>query len=258
MEQINIEDPRVELKQYQATRDLEIRNRLVLHYLYIVRSAAVQLRGVSKSVAQEEDLLNEGVLALMECMERYDETRGAKFETFAFLRVRGALIDYIRKQDFVPHRMRRMGRRIDEAYMTLANQSMREPSIEEIANYLEIPSEKLDSCVKDLNNSVILSFEGVLDDVMGYVSRVEPEMKDISLKPEDNIMKKEIEEILAKGIEELSTKERMVITLYYYEELKYAGIARVLDIGESRVCQIHSRAILKLKNILEDYINGGT
>lgn len=254
MERIKIEDPAGQLQQYQQTKDLEIRNCLVLHYLYIVRSAAVHLRGVSSGVTQEEDLLNQGVLALMECMERFDKMRGAKFETFAFMRVRGALIDYIRKQDWVPHRVRHMSRQIDEAYRILSNQTMREPSMEEIAGYMDIPQEKLDSCMKDMNHSSILSFEGILEDVTGYAARMEPETEDILLKPEDSLLKNEIEEILVQGIEELNPKEQMVITLYYYEELKYAEIARVLDIGESRVCQIHTKAICKLKYKLEEYM----
>lgn len=110
------------LKEYQQTGSPELREKLINEYIHLVRSAAVQMRGMASGYAQEEDLVNQGVLALMDCLERYDETRGAKFETFAFLRVRGSLIDFVRSQDWVPHRARSLQRHIEEAFRQLANE----------------------------------------------------------------------------------------------------------------------------------------
>lgn len=256
MEQAYIEDSMEELLEYQKNGDLEVRNRLVLSYLYIVRSAAVQLRGAAANSGQEEDLLNQGVLALMECMERFDASKGAKFETYAYIRVRGAMIDYIRKQDFIPHRTRNMGKKINEAYMQLANETMREPTLEELSEYLKLDAGKLNQYMKDINNSAVLSFEGMLNEVTGMAVKQELPMTDMDLKPEESFMKQEIQTILADGIDSLSDKEKAVISLYYYEEIKYAGIAKIMGIGESRVCQIHTKAILKLKTIMEEYMRG--
>lgn len=192
MEQAYIEDSMEELLEYQKNGDLEVRNRLVLSYLYIVRSAAVQLRGAAANSGQEEDLLNQGVLALMECMERFDASKGAKFETYAYIRVRGAMIDYIRKQDFIPHRTRNMGKKINEAYMQLANETMREPTLEELSEYLKLDAGKLNQYMKDINNSAVLSFEGMLNEVTGMAVKQELPMTDMDLKPEESFMKQEL------------------------------------------------------------------
>ena len=250
------QDSTEKLEGYLRTQEEELRNELLMDYLYIVRRAAVQLRGIMKGSVDEEDLINQGAIALMECLERYDSTKGAKFETYAFLRVRGALIDYIRRQDWIPHQTRRLGKKVDQAYMEMANRYMREPTMEEIAQYLEMPVEKLDQNMRVMNNSVILSFENVLQGIAEHSIKAEPVSMDVSIRPEANLFEKEIKQVLADAIDELTEKERLVITLYYYEELKYAQIAEIMGVGESRICQLHTRAILKLKIKLEEYMKG--
>ena len=244
------------LEKYQATKDLELRNELTMSCIYIVRSAASQMRGIASGYAQEEDLINQGVLALMDCMDRYDKTKGAKFETYAYMRVRGALIDFIRKQDWVPHRARNFNKKIEEAYASLSNRNMREPDVEEIASYLDIPPEKVESHLQYMNHSVVISLESMLEDITGTILRAEPENRNDSYKPEESLYYKEICRTLTTSIESLKEKERLVITLYYYEELKYAEIAEILEISESRVCQIHTQAITKLKEDLIEYVRG--
>lgn len=244
------------LEKYQATKDLELRNELTMSCIYIVRSAASQMRGIASGYAQEEDLINQGVLALMDCMDRYDKTKGAKFETYAYMRVRGALIDFIRKQDWVPHRARNFNKKIEEAYASLSNRNMREPDVEEIASYLDIPPEKVESHLQYMNHSVVISLESMLEDITGTILRAEPVNRNDSYKPEESLYYKEICRTLTTSIESLKEKERLVITLYYYEELKYAEIAEILEISESRVCQIHTKAITKLKEDLIEYVRG--
>ena len=244
------------LEKYQATKDLELRNELTMSCIYIVRSAASQMRGIASGYAQEEDLINQGVLALMDCMDRYDKTKGAKFETYAYMRVRGALIDFIRKQDWVPHRARNFNKKIEEAYASLSNRNIREPDVEEIASYLDIPPEKVESHLQYMNHSVVISLESMLEDITGTILRAEPENRNDSYKPEESLYYKEICRTLTTSIESLKEKERLVITLYYYEELKYAEIAEILEISESRVCQIHTKAITKLKEDLIEYVRG--
>ena len=201
-------------------------------------------------------MINQGVLALMDCMDRYDKTKGAKFETYAYMRVRGALIDFIRKQDWVPHRARNFNKKIEEAYASLSNRNMREPDVEEIASYLDIPPEKVESHLQYMNHSVVISLESMLEDITGTILRAEPENRNDSYKPEESLYYKEICRTLTTSIESLKEKERLVITLYYYEELKYAEIAEILEISESRVCQIHTKAITKLKEDLIEYVRG--
>ena len=232
------------------------KDSLILQYLPIVRKAAVQLRGMAGSLLQEEDLVDQGVIALMECLERYDESRGAKFETYAFLRVRGAMIDYIRSQDWVPHRARNFQKKVDEACAMISNEKMREADAQEVADYLDIPVEKVENHIQYMNHAAVLSFENVLQDMTGLVAKGELEAEDVSTKPEESLFYKELREQLAAAIDSLGEKERLVISLYYYEELKYSEIAEILGIGQSRVCQIHTKAIGKLNASMEEYMKG--
>lgn len=249
MEQISIE-------AYRQHGGQELRDRLILQYLPIVRKAAVQLRGMAGSLLQEEDLVDQGVIALMECLDRYDDSRGAKFETYAFLRVRGAMIDYIRSQDWVPHRARNFQKKVEEASSMLSHERMREPDAKEVADYLDIPVEKVESHIQYMGHAAVLSFENVLQDMTGLVAKGELEAEDVSSKPEESLFYKELQQQLAEAVDSLGEKERIVISLYYYEELKYSEIAEVLGIGQSRVCQIHTKAIGKLKASMEEYMKG--
>ena len=241
MEQTESEDMVRVLDDYRKSGGQELRNRLIVHYLPIVRSAAVQLRSMAGSLLEQEELIDQGVLALIECLERYDPDRGARFETFAFMRIRGAMIDYIRSQDWVPHRARNFQKKVDEAFSILSHEQMREPDVGDVADYLDIPVEKVENHIKDMT---------------AIVAKGELEAGGIEGKPEESLFYKELMETLTSAIDGLGEKERLVITLYYYEELKYSEIAQVMGIGQSRVCQIHTKAIHKLKTSLEDYMRG--
>lgn len=256
MEQTSIEDAKEALKVYQKNGGQELRNELIIHYLPIVRSAAVQLRGMAGSILQQEDLVDQGVIALMDCIERYDESRGAKFETYAFLRVRGSMIDYIRSQDWVPHRARSFQKKVDEACAALSHQWMREPEAKEVADYMGVPVETVENHMRYMNHASLLSFENVLQDMTGLVAKEELESGEISGKPEESLSYKEMQRALADAVNALGEKERLVIALYYCEELKYTEIGEVLGIGQSRVSQIHTKAIGKLKDSMEKYMRG--
>ena len=256
MEQTDSEDMVRVLEEYRKNGSQELRNRLIMHYLPIVRSAAVQLRSMAGSILEQEELIDQGVLALIECLERYDPDRGARFETFAFMRVRGAMIDYIRSQDWVPHRARSFQKKVDEAYSMLSHEKMREPDADEVAGFLDIPVEKVENHLKYMNHAAILSFEAVLQDMTGVIAKGELEATDVDTKPEESLFYKDLQRTLAEAVEALGDKERLVVSLYYYEELKYSEIAEVMGIGQSRVCQIHTKAMKKLKNSLEEYVRG--
>lgn len=255
MEQTAIQLPQQILMDYKKSGDMELRNELVMHYLYIVRTLARRLAG-SAPGCSVEDMVNQGVLALMDCLDKYDFTRDTKFETYAYLRVRGALIDYIRRQDWIPHRIRRMKKQMDEAYFALANEQMGEPALSDLAGFMDVPEDTLQNCIQVMDHAAVLSFEELLDHITGTAAGNEPESKDMTGRPEDELLAGETRQVLADAIDGLSARERTVISLYYYEELKYAEIASVMEISESRVCQLHSRAVSKLKNTLENYLRG--
>ena len=151
---------------------------------------------------------------------------------------------------------RNFQKKVEEACSILSHKQMREPDVNEVADYLDLPVEKVENHIKYMNHANLLSFESVLQDMTAIVAKGELESGDIEGKPEENLFYKELMGTLTSAIDGLGEKERLVITLYYYEELKYSEIAQVMGIGQSRVCQIHTRAIQKLKASLEDYMRG--
>lgn len=234
------------IQEYRATGNINLRNDIVLRYLDVVRLIAVSLRNIYLKYASADDVINEGVLALMGAIETFDPERGVKFETYASLKIKGAIIDYVRRQDWVPRQVRRFGKELDSAYGELFSKLGRHPTNDEIAEYMGITKEKLARQMADAAGAITLSFEELL-----YEDNFNVE----GGKTADREMyEKEQKRVVAQAIDELSPKAKQVVVLYYYEKLKYSEIGQVLGISESRVCQIHAKAILRLKLSLEQYI----
>ena len=234
-------------EQYRLTKDVGLRNDIVLRYMDIVKYVAVSTRGIYCKYAEMDDIVNEGVLALIKAVESYDLERGVKFETYAAIRVKGAIIDFVRKQDWIPRRIRHFGHTLDAAYNALYTQLDRHPTNQELADYLEMPKEKLLKAMADLTGAATLSFEELL-----YEDNFE-DMEQGGLSADQEMYDKELREVLTAAINELKPREKQVISLYYYERLKFGDIAKVLNVSESRICQIHSKAMLLLKRKLKEY-----
>lgn len=249
------EDPISLMKEYKETGDLELRNQLVMHYSYIARTVAVQMRGISSNYAQVEDVVNQGVITLIDCVERFDINKGIKFESYAFMRIRGAIIDFVRKQDWLPRRVRLTAKNITITHDQLCNELLREPTQQEIADRLGMTLDKLTKYYSEISNSVLLSFEGLIQNVNQMGDLLENFLAVDSL-PEKNIFKQELRETLKEAIDSLSERERLVVTLYYYENLMLSDIAKILNVSDQRVSQINSKAILKLRGKMENYMKG--
>jgi RNA polymerase sigma factor for flagellar operon FliA len=235
-------------QRYKESGDISIRNEIVLLYMDNVRYTALSLRNIYAKGYDVDDLVNEGVIALIAATETFDLDRGVKFETYATLKIKGAIIDYIRKQDWVPRRVRKFGRQLDEAYGTLYNELGRQPENQELADYMGITIEQFDKTLSDTASANTLSFEELLyeDNFTSYNGE---DFADCRLYA------KEQKQVVIDAIATLTPKEQQVVSLYYYEKLKLREIADVLGVTESRVCQIHSKCMLLLKRKLEDYIN---
>lgn len=238
------------LEEYGMSRSEELRNEIVLKNLGLVRACALSLRNTYIKYGDVDDVINEGVIALMEAIDSFDPTKGAKFETYASLKVRGAVIDYVRKQDWVPRPVRKFARDLDKANSILYNQYNRAPTNAELAEHLGITEEKLLRGMADASNAVTLSFEELLYEDNFEETPAGGESTDARL------LRNERRQIIADAIAQLKEKERQVITLYYYKSMKYSDIAKVIGVSESRVCQINTKAILALKAALEPYIKG--
>lgn len=232
--------------EYRETGNINLRNDIVLRYLELVRVIAVSLRNIYSKYASVDDIINEGVIALIGAIDTFDPDKNVKFETYANLKVKGAIIDYVRKQDWVPRQVRRFGKDMEAAYNELYSTLDRRPSNEEIAEHMGITKERLAKGMAEAAGAITLSFEELL-----YEDNFNVEGSDGA---DSEMYKKELKTVIAEAIDNLKPKEKQVVTLYYYEKLKFSDIAKVLEVSESRVCQIHSKAILILKHSLQEYM----
>ena len=239
------------IKKFKETGDIEIRNEIVLCYMDTVKFSALALRNVYAKGFDVDDLINEGVIALINAAETFDLDRGVKFETYASLKVKGAIIDYIRKQDWVPRQVRKFGRELDEAYGVLYHRLDRVPTNQELADYLGMTKEQFAKRLADTAGANTLSFEELLyEDNFSTFNATNTGQG----QADSRLYSKEQSRVIAEAIASLKPKEQQVVTLYYYEKLKLREIAEVLEVTESRVCQIHSKSMLLLRQRLEHYI----
>ena len=239
---------------YRSSGCQELKWPLALRYVGLVKSIALQVRGVYSSFAQVDDIINEGVLALVSSIDKFDPDKGIKFETFVSKRIRGAIIDLARRQDWVPRSVRRKAREIDQASSELYAELGRYPTDEEIAGRLGISSQQYQ---EDLTNSSLcnlLSLDSIFDDQ--DQSGADVADSGGAGRPEDSLLRQEMLDTLTEGIGSLRENEQMVVSLYYRKNLSMKEIAQVMEVSEPRISQIHSRAIQKLRLYMNRYLNG--
>lgn len=231
--------------------------RLVEQYLPMVKSLAHHVASrLPHNAIDLNDLIQAGVLGLIDAVKRFDPSRGIKFETYAHLRVKGAILDELRAQDTLPRTWRHRARAYEEAYLKLEQRLGRIPSVEEVAAELGIPIEQCQDELKGLAGLKLISLDGQVFDGDQSRSLREVLADTEGRDPVEILGLGELRERLAQAIEELPEKHRLVITLYYYEELTMKEIAMVLGVTESRVSQIHSEAILSLRAKMRRFWDG--
>ena len=238
---------------YKDTGLEELKWPLALRYVGLVKSIALQVRGVYSSFAQVDDIVNEGVLALVGAVDKFDPDKGIKFETFVSKRIRGAVIDLARRQDWVPRSVRRKAREIDQASVELFTELGRYPSDEEIAARLGVSPDQYQADLADSSLCNVLSLDAVFEDREQGGADVADSG---AARPEDSLLRQELLDTLTDAIESLRENEQMVISLYYRKNLSMKEIAQVMEVSEPRISQIHSRAIQKLKLYMKKYLNG--
>lgn len=237
--------------KYKETGDVTLRNQIVLQYGSMVKYIAVSMRNLYLKYADVEDIINECIIALISALDGYDVNKNVKFETYASIRIKGAIIDFIRKQDFIPRSIRTFSKELEITYSALYSELNREPTTDELAERMKLPADKFRKLLGESASAATLSFEELL-----YENNFEiPDAKDSDVwEAERGIVQNELATTLAQAIDSLKDKEKKVISLYYYEKLKFSDIAKVLQVTESRVCQIHAKAILKLRMSLNEYL----
>lgn len=241
------------LAMYQKDGSLEVKQALTLRYLYIVKTIALQMRNIYAGNLQMEDIINEGVIAIMKSIDRYDPERDNKFETFVSRRIRGMIIDLVRKNDWMPRDFRKQVKAMEEAQASLSRSLGRPPTDEETADLLGMDLRKYRKLQRMSVMMNVLSLDMITDDE-GEHQSLQISSGDVSSQPERAFLKVESRQILAEAIENLKEKEKMVISLYYVEELNMGQISQVLGVSEPRISQIHSSAIRKLKAYMSSYM----
>jgi RNA polymerase sigma factor for flagellar operon FliA len=237
-------------KKYSETKDQSIKEQLILEYADLVKYVAGRLSIYFGSNVEYDDLVGYGVFGLIDAIDKFDLTKKVKFETYASLRIRGAIIDSIREQDWAPRSLRKKGKELERAYSELENQLGHSATDQEIADKLGITIEELTKLLQEVNVSQMISLDDYLEQnhETGFDSY---SMQRESNSPEQRMEIVELKEILADSIEKLPEKERIVVTLYYYEELTLKEISLIMKVSESRISQLHTKAIMRMRGKLE-------
>ncbi|MGO4971907.1 sigma-70 family RNA polymerase sigma factor [[Clostridium] aminophilum] len=250
---MNIEEMTNEelFKAYHETGDQAIRQALTLRYVYIVRTVAYRTRDMYSGSMQAEDIINEGVIEIMKAIDRYDPDKDNKFETFISRRIRGMVIDMIRRSDWMPRNFHKERRSIEDAREEMMRDLGRVPSDEELAERLNMDVKRIQLIQRVQNCTNVLSLDMTFYEDDESVFQVPT--KDRDTMPEDSFFHGETVSELTAAIESLKDKEKMVVSLYYVEELNMNQIAEVMEISQPRVSQLHSSAIKKLKNYMQKH-----
>lgn len=243
------------LQLYKETGDESLKWPLVLRYEGLIKSAAMQIRGVYSSFAQIDDIINEGIITLLGAIDKFDPDKGVKFETYVSKRIRGMVIDLARKQDWIPRNIRKRAKEIDLASAELATSLGRSPTDGEIADHLGITQERYQKDAANIALSNVLSLDVLMDtrEATGYPMEVPS--SDARSQPELVLQEREMQRALAQGIASLRENEQIVLSLYYERNLHLKEIAQVMELSEPRISQIHTRAIQKLRAYMETYLN---
>ena len=238
------------LEEFFTSRSPELREKLVLqsvplvHYL-LGRMGITQERG-----SDYEDLAHQGLMGLIEAVDHFDPKYNAKFSTYASLRIRGKIMDYLRTTDWMPRSARKRSRMIQKSITTWWSENFREPTEDEIASHLGTNVEDIHQGLADTNR-VLVSLDMMMEGgEEGDVSLHEKYADESQADPLDVLEQKDMAAEMATAIQNLEEREQMVLSLYYNEELTFKEIGKVLDITESRVCQLHARAIISLKAMM--------
>jgi RNA polymerase sigma factor for flagellar operon FliA len=243
-------------KRAYANSCVDEREKIIDDFIPVVKHLAYK---VSKRYDDDEiieDLISAGIVGLLEAMEKYDISKGIKLNTFAYLRVRGAMIDELRSRDWFPRSARSKSKKINEVVRKLENKLGRLPQEEEVAEALGMDLDEYFTLLKDYGNLSVMSIEDLHELLGEDKERIIRYVMDESDDPEKCAEFYEIEKILAAELDKLPERQKHVLSLYYHEDMNMKEIAAVLGITEARICQIHSQAIMNLRVTMKKYLKG--
>ena len=235
-------------RAYGHDRDTKLRDRLVLHYAPLLKYVAGRVGTGLPAHVDVADLVQSGVFGLVDAIERFEQERGLKFETYAMQRIRGAILDELRAQDWVPRSVRTRAREVERALERLEGRLQRSASDAEVAEELGIAVTDLREVYAQLQLTSVVALDELITVGRGGTSLAETLPDDKVAEPGAVLDSAESRRLLAQAVSQLTDRDRVVVTLYYFENLTLAEIGRVLGVTESRVCQLHTRAVLRLRS----------
>ncbi|MFI2752758.1 RNA polymerase sigma factor WhiG [Cellulomonas sp. P22] len=241
--------------EFKAHGERQVRDRLILHYASLVTAVASRVGMRLPSTVEQADLVSYGMFGLIDAIEKYELDRSVKFETYASARIRGAILDELRAMDWIPRSVRTKARAVDRAYAELESELHRTPSEAEVARRLEVGVGELRAVFTQLSTVNVAALDELLGS--GYersdkISLIDTLGDDRAQDPAGSFEAQETKFLLARAIEQLGEREKIVLVLYYYEGMTLAEIGRVLGVTESRISQMHTAAMLRLRAKLTD------
>jgi len=237
-------------RTYKRTGEEKVRNRLIEHYLHLVRYNAERIGAKLPDEVDVDDLMSSGIFGLVDAIDAFDLERGVKFETYCAPRIRGAILDELRNMDWVPRLVRHRAHKLAEATRSLEVELGRVPHEDEVARRLNIPRAQFEKLLRDANAVSLISLSRKYTDPESHrdVFEIDVLPDDQGSDPVVEAQKKDIKDLITRG---LNRAERLIIVLYYYEQMTMKQIGQTLDLSESRVSQMHSAILARLRNQLQ-------
>lgn len=227
-----------------------LRDTLIVQYIYLIRYVVGRIKVSLPASVSIEDVAGYGVEGLINAIERFSIQKNTRFETYALIRIRGAILDKIRSEDFLPRSVRKKIKDIKNAQETLKQDLGRMPTTKEVAEFLNTDPEKITQILsEDTVMTSIYDKKGASDDSVEIIDTIQDTNR---LTPQENMEEKNVKQELEKALQRLPERERIIMVLYYQENMTLKEIGTTINMSESRVCQLHAQAIMKLKNILSE------
>lgn len=246
--QMNEEEKAALWKSYSKNKSSQLREKIIVEYAPLVKVVAGHLHMYLGHNVEYDDLVGYGIFGLIDAVDKYNCEKEVKFETYASLRIRGSILDYIRKMDWIPRTLRQKQKRLESVIKEIETESGKNATDEQIAKRLEISAEELQEWYTKIQSASLISLNEYIE--QGSEIKMDATNNSHFETPEKVVENNELKEILVQSLELLTDKEKKVILFYYYEELTLKEISQILEVSESRVSQLHTRALQKLRERL--------
>lgn len=235
---------------FRDRNNKKVRDEIIVQYIYLTRYVVGRVKVALPPTFSIEDISSYGVEGLIDAVEKYSPNKGARFETYALMRIRGNIIDKIRSQDFLPRSARKKIKDVKEVQENLKQKLGRAPTSSEIGEVLGLEKEKVDQILaEDTTITSIYDKKGSSEDSVEIIDTIQDTK---TLNPQEEMEEKDVKSELEHALKRLPERERMIMVLYYHENMTLKEIGEAIEVSESRVCQLHAQAIMKLKNILSE------